>query len=216
MNKDKIYETLRADILSGELAPDTPLREVALASRFAVSRTPVREALGRLEESGLAYRSQRSLRVRGLDPNSIMQVYELRILLEEEACGQAAQARTVRDLLTLEALLERDRALDNPSDAVLIRNNLEFHEATWQATHNRPLIDILQQLCSHLIHAPSSTLSYPGRWEEALDQHAQILAALSDRDSEAARKMARKHFSDARDIRLETLREAALKQTLED
>lgn len=216
MNKDKIYEALRADILSGELPPDTPLREVALASRFSVSRTPVREALTRLEEAGLAYRAQRSLRVRGVDPSSIMQVYELRILLEEEACGQAALRRTMNDLLVLEALIERDRALIDAPDTVLIKNNLEFHEATWHATQNAVLIDVLGQLCTHLIHAPSSTLSYPGRWETALHQHAEILRAITDRDEQRARAVARQHFTDARNIRLETLRQATLAKTLED
>ncbi|WP_083439768.1 GntR family transcriptional regulator [Corynebacterium riegelii] len=125
--------------MNGTLLPGTQLKEVQLANRFGVSRTPVRDALSRLEDLGLAERVNRGLEVRGLDPEQVIQVYDMRILLEVEASGQAAQNRNLNDILTLEALLERDRSLEKPTDAELIQTNLEFHRAVWK-TLLRPAI----------------------------------------------------------------------------
>lgn len=143
--------------MNGTLLPGTQLKEVQLANRFSVSRTPVRDALSRLEDLGLAERVNRGLEVRGLDPEQVIQVYDMRILLEVEASGQAAQNRNLNDILTLEALLERDRSLEKPTDAELIQTNLEFHRAVWKASQNPVLIDLLERLMTHLVH----TLLHP-------------------------------------------------------
>lgn len=143
--------------MNGTLLPGTQLKEVQLANRFGVSRTPIRDALSRLEDLGLAERVNRGLEVRALDPEQVIQVYDMRILLEVEASGQAAQNRNLNDILTLEALLERDRSLEKPTDAELIQTNLEFHRAVWKASQNPVLIDLLERLMTHLVH----TLLHP-------------------------------------------------------
>lgn len=209
--RDDIFTQLRNEILNGTLLPGTQLKEVQLANRFGVSRTPVRDALSRLEDLGLAERVNRGLEVRGLDPEQVIQVYDMRILLEVEASGQAAQNRNLNDILTLEALLERDRSLEDPTDAELIQTNLEFHRAVWKATQNPVLIDLLERLMTHLVHAPTSTLSVDDRQNEALNEHAKLIEAISDRDTAAARDIAKQHFSTAREIRMNLLRKAALR-----
>ena len=209
--RDDIFTQLRNEILNGTLLPGTQLKEVQLANRFGVSRTPVRDALSRLEDLGLAERVNRGLEVRGLDPEQVIQVYDMRILLEVEASGQAAQNRNLNDILTLEALLERDRSLENPTDAELIQTNLEFHRAVWKATQNPVLIDLLERLMTHLVHAPTSTLSVDDRQNEALNEHAKLIEAISDRDTAATRDIAKQHFSTAREIRMNLLRKAALR-----
>lgn len=210
--RDEIFNELRADIIEGRIEPGTQLKEVPLAKRFEVSRTPIRDVLSRLEESGLAVRNNRGLEVRGLDPEAVIQVYDLRILLEEEVAGQAALNRSLSDILTLEALLERDRNLDNPSDRELIETNLEFHTAIWNAAANPVLVDVLERLSSHLVHAPTSTLSVGSRLSEALDQHEALIKAIDARDAETARSIARQHFTEAREIRLGLLRTAAVEE----
>ena len=209
--RDDIFTQLRNEILNGTLLPGTQLKEVQLANRFGVSRTPIRDALSRLEDLGLAERVNRGLEVRGLDPEQVIQVYDMRILLEVEASGQAAQNRNLNDILTLEALLERDRSLEKPTDAELIQTNLEFHRAVWKATQNPVLIDLLERLMTHLVHAPTSTLSVDDRQNEALNEHAKPIEAISDRDTAAARDIANQHFSTAREIRMNLLRKAALR-----
>jgi DNA-binding GntR family transcriptional regulator len=192
-----VYGTLRDEIVSGAIQPGSPLREIALASRFGVSRTPVREALRRLEQDRLLVPGSRGMEVRAIDPHEV------------EAAGQAARDHRTADLLRLEGLLARDRGLPDPDDATRIRTNLEFHAAVWQATHNPVLVDLLERLTTHLVHAPHSTLSVGDRWTAALDEHEQIVNAIRDRDEPTARALAGGHMNTAREIRLTLLREAA-------
>lgn len=203
------YARLRADILAGELAPGTPLRETALAERFGVSRTPVREALRRLEQDRLLVPGARGLEVRRIDPEEVVQIYDMRILLEAEVARQAAAAHRTSDLLRLEGLLARDQDLVDPDDVTRMRTNLEFHEALWQATHNPVLVDLLHRLSVHLVHTPRSTLSVDGRWDAALDEHAGLLRAVRGRDADRAAEIATAHMNTARSLRLDLLREAA-------
>jgi DNA-binding GntR family transcriptional regulator len=205
----QVYRTLREEIAAGLLAPGSPLREISLADRFGVSRTPVREALRRLEQDRLLVPGARGMVVRAIDPHEVVQVYDTRVLLEAEAAEQAARARGPADLLRLEGLLDRDRALVDPDDATRVRTNLEFHAAVWQATHNPVLVDLLERLTAHLVHAPHSTLSVGDRWRSAIDEHARLLNAVRERDERAARTIAGEHLATARGIRLRLLRDAA-------
>lgn len=206
---DGIYEKLRADIFAGKLPVGTPMREVAIAERFEVSRTPVREALRRLQHERLLEPASRGLRVRVPQSEEVVQIYDLRILLEAEAAAQAARARNDVDLATLEGLLARDLARRRPANAARATANVRFHEAMWQATHNPVLVDLLHRLPIHLVNTKQSTLSSPGRWEEALREHAELLTAIRDREEKTARDIAAQHLRKARDIRLTMLREAA-------
>jgi len=199
-----IYAELRADIAGGALPAGSPLREVAVASRFGVSRTPVREALRRLQHDGLLVPGHRGLQVRRVDARAVVQAYDLRILLEAEAAAQAARAHGPADLVRLEGLLARDRALSAPRPAA----TLEFHAAIWSAAHNAVLEDLLHRLTLHASQAPPSTLSVAGRWEEALEEHAALTEAIRAGDAPAAGRLAGEHLRTARELRLRLLRDA--------
>jgi DNA-binding GntR family transcriptional regulator len=211
---ESIFQTLRSEILSGMHPPGTAVRETSLAERFGVSRTPVREALSRLQQERLLERVARGLQVPQVDPQQVIQIYDMRILLEEEAARQAAKARQFPDLMRLEALLQRDRQLQEPDDYTRITTNLEFHAAVWNCAHNPVLRDLLERLSTHLIHAPRSTLSTGNRWAESLDEHEALLKAIENQDSDAAGKIAREHMETARALRLQLLRETALQNPL--
>ncbi|MGB3413985.1 MAG: GntR family transcriptional regulator [Microbacteriaceae bacterium] len=204
---EAIYLTLRQEIQQGELGVEDYLKEVSVAERFGVSRTPAREALTRLVHERFLERTPRGLQLRQTSPQEIIQVYDVRITLEAEAAAQAAQNRNVTDLVKLEGLLQRDLALTGPDDDTRTRTNLEFHEAIWAATHNPVLIDLLDRLSVHLIHKPSSTLSIGERWAEALGEHAQILEAIQQRDATSARTIAETHMRTARELRLELFKQ---------
>lgn len=211
---ETIFLTLRSEILSGVHQPGTAIRETSLAERFGVSRTPVREALSRLQHERLLERAARGLQVPHVNPQQVIQIYDMRILLEEEAARQAAKARQFTDLMRLDALLQRDRQLKEPDDHTRIITNLEFHAAVWSCAHNPVLQDLLDRLSTHLIHAPRSTLSTGNRWEEALAEHEALIHAIEQQDSEAAGRIARQHMETARTLRLQLLRETALQHPL--
>jgi DNA-binding GntR family transcriptional regulator len=202
-----IYTAIRGRILDGTLRPGERLREIPLAEEFGVSRTPVREALMRLENDGLARRDGRSLVVHAVSAEELIQVYDLRINLESEAAAQAADRRSTVDLASLEALWERDRALVEPIDAQRTATNLEFHRAIWACSHNSVLQDLLSRLNAHLVHAPKSTLSVGNRWETALAEHHAIIDAIRVRDAAEARRVAAEHMRTARNLRLQLIRE---------
>lgn len=197
-----VHAQLKDDLLQGAFQPGDALREVALAERFGVSRTPVREALTRLLHEGLLERCARGLFVKEIDPEQIMQVYDLRILLEGQTAQESASVRTEVDLVRLQALVDRDRALAEPDDATRLATNIEFHRALWRAAHNPVLEDLLERLATHQIHAPSSTLSVGSRWTESLDEHQRIVDHVRERDSAKASELIQKHMSTAKALRL--------------
>ncbi|WP_432563634.1 GntR family transcriptional regulator [Kineococcus sp. SYSU DK003] len=209
VDADTIYTRVRAQVLNGERPPGSRVLELALAEEFGVSRTPVREALRRLAHDRLLEPGVRGLQVRVVSPGEVVQVYDARILLEAEVAAEAARVAQIGDLLELERLLARDRALVHPDDATRTRTNMEFHAAVWRAAHNPVLLDLLERLTVHQVHSPHSTLSVSGRWESALVEHAELLHAIGEHDADRARRIAAAHMRTARDIRLRLLREAA-------
>lgn len=196
------YEVIKEAILDGTLAPGSPLVESQVAAWCGVSRTPVREALTRLEQDGLISREERGLVVRERSPEEILDIYEVRIVLEMTAARVAAERHASFDRVRLERLLRECERVDAADGAALTRVNREFHTGVWQASHNESLVDLLTRLNLHLARYPATTLSYPGRWDQAVEQHRQLVSAILSRDADKAEQLARDHFVEARDIRL--------------
>ncbi|GAB3061737.1 GntR family transcriptional regulator [Intrasporangium mesophilum] len=196
------YEMLKQAILSGALEPGEPLVETALAAWCGVSRTPIREALRRLQQDELIERSSRGFTVRTRSPEEILDVYSVRTVLEATAAGMAAERRDEHDLRLLHWAL--GKGAQTAADGVdeLVEANQAFHHAVWRASHNKPLVDLLERLHLHLGRYPGTTLKVPGRWESARDQHQALVDAIERRDAAAAHDIAMRHFQDARDIRL--------------
>ena len=197
------YERIKLGILNGDIPSGSQLVETELASRFHVSRTPVREALMRLEHDGLVARLDRTLYVRTRSPEEILDIYDTRIVLEAHAARLAAERRTSNDLLFLRQLASRMESKGADDIEGRAKLNRDFHRRVWQCTRSDTLIDLLERLNLHLARYPATTLAYPGRWEEANQQHVALLDALEERDVEKAYELATDHFSRARDIRLE-------------
>jgi DNA-binding GntR family transcriptional regulator len=200
--KDSAYDKIKAAILDGTLEPGAPLVESSIAEWCGVSRTPVREALTRLEQDGLVTRSDRGLVVRERSPEEILDIYEVRIVLESAAARLAAERHTNFDLIRLERLVRVGEEIGADRPEAMAANNREFHRALWQAARNEALLDLLSRLNMHLVRYPMTTLSYPGRWKQALLQHRQLVDAIAGRDASKAAEVARVHFTEARDIRL--------------
>lgn len=197
------YERIKQAIYTGEIPSGAQLVETDLASRYNVSRTPVREALMRLEHDGLVARLDRTLYVRTRSPEEILDIYDTRIVLEAHAARLAADRRTSNDLLFLRQLASKMEAKSPDDLDGRVTLNREFHRRVWQCTRSETLIDLLERMNLHLARYPATTLAYPGRWKEANDEHLALLVALEKRDIDLAGDLATAHFSRARDIRLE-------------
>jgi DNA-binding GntR family transcriptional regulator len=200
-SNDDPYEMLKAAIINGELLPGQPLVESTLAEWCGVSRTPIREALRRLQQDGLIKRTDRGMIVQERSPEEILDIYDTRLVLEGFAGRAAADRRSEYDLGSMKRWLERGDDIPENSNG-LVEANLGFHAAVWRATHNESLIDLLERLNPHLARYPETTLSFPSRWDEARREHHLLVEAIEARDGDLAHEIATGHFSRARDIRL--------------
>lgn len=189
--------------MSGEMLPGAPLVELALAERCGVSRTPVREALLRLEQDGLVTRSDQGLTVRESSPEEILDIYDTRIVLEVRAAAVAAERRNSHDLMAMRRLSEKFSRCNPEEPGALVESNREFHRAIWRASHNDSLVDLLERLNLLLGRYPATTLAFPGRFKTASREHKKLLDAIETRDQEEAAEVAARHFSAARDVRLQ-------------
>jgi DNA-binding GntR family transcriptional regulator len=196
------YEQLKEAIYLGDLKPGQHMVETTLAQSFRVSRTPIREALTRLEQDGLVVRTGTGLTVRERSPGEVLDIYEVRILLEGAAGRTAAERRNNNDIFELRKAHRRYVAASEKDQRDRVAANRAFHQAVWNAAHQPALADLLQRIELQLGRFPITTLSYPGRWEQSLEQHEALVAAIEARDGDKAAQIASQHFADARDIRL--------------
>jgi DNA-binding GntR family transcriptional regulator len=196
------YERIKQAILDGTFQPGVPLVETAIAGWCGVSRTPIREALSRLEHDGLLKKSDRGMMVRERTAEEILDIYETRISLEATAARLAAERHTPIDRRRLEHLLAMVEETTEPLGDLHVDRNRDFHRGVWLASHNQSLIDLLDRLNLHLHRYPITTLTAPGRWQQSLDEHRSLLEAVIARDAKRAESFAEQHFRTARDIRL--------------
>jgi DNA-binding GntR family transcriptional regulator len=194
-----LYTQLREDIVSGRVGAGEQLGEESVATRYGVSRTPVREALLRLEQDGLVTRTSQGASVRVRSPEEILEIYEARVLLEGAVAASAARRHTPFDMASL-----RDAHENFRSGALADRaaDNRRFHHVLWQASHNLTLTDLLTRIDSHMARYSETTLVHPGRFESAIAEHETIMNAIEAGDADEAERLAREHFNAAREVRL--------------
>lgn len=199
-NKDA-YELVLEAIDVGTYTPGDRLVESELAERFGVSRTPVREALQRLETQSILVRDGRSMVVASLDHDQLGELYAVRAQLEGLAAQLAAQHAAPEEIKILQDLVEMDQALvDDP--AGLARANRRFHRQIHLASHNRYLIRQLESVHRTMALLTTTSLAAEGRGVDALAEHAAIVEAIANRDKAAADKALRDHISKAYETRL--------------
>lgn len=197
-----VYDEIRNAIISGQIVPGQMLSENSLATEYGTSRTPVREALHRLEIEELVERLPRGVRVRETSPEEIIDIYDVRITLEGAAARAAAERATELDRRRLRAAQDAMLVAGNrPSDRA--NANRLFHEAIWTASHSPTLVDLLHRLNVHLIRYPTTTLEGDDRWDAVLDEHEQLLTAIESRDPLLAHEIAESHMTAAREVRMQ-------------
>jgi DNA-binding GntR family transcriptional regulator len=198
----QLYERLRNDLITGRLSPGQRLSEASLGREYGVSRSPIREATARLEHDGLIERQGLVVRVRHRTVNEIVDIYRVRVFLESAIAADAAARRYDVDLLRLDRAFHAEEEIDQTDRVAVVEANRAFHDALAAAAHNVTLQDLQQRLTAQIATLPATTLSHAGRWEQAHEEHKQVLEAVRARDVEAARSVAEQHMSRARDLRV--------------
>lgn len=204
---ETLYEALREDIQQGRLKAGEKLTEVALAEKYNMSRTPVREALRRLQSESLVEASGRSFVIASLKTESVAELCAVRCTLEGLAGYLAATRRSETDLMVLRDLMENMRRATQDDDLdTLIKVNQAFHSTIWYAAHNSYLTKQLQELRQTIERMQSSTLQTRERRLTALKEHELMIQALERSDADALMKITEEHFRKAEAIRLSLLR----------
>lgn len=195
------YSLILDAIDEGLYPPGARMVESDLAERFGVSRTPIREALQRLETQRLLIREGRSLIVASLDHNQLAELYAVRSELEGLAARLAAQHAAPEELRVLREMVEGDRVLLGDPDA-LARANRRFHKLIHLASHNRYLVEQLDLVHRTMALLATTSLAVEGRSETAIEEHEAIVRAIEARDGDAADEALRAHISRAFETRL--------------
>jgi DNA-binding GntR family transcriptional regulator len=202
------YARVREAIRDGTLSPGVRLTETDLAARFGVSRTPIRQAIARLEAEGLlTHEPRRGLSVTRPDHGQMVELYVMREILEGAAARLAAQHASETEIGAMEELVAGEPAIfaDAPKLAAV---NQRLHGLLYLAAHNRYLLRSLEQLSATMALLPS-LLTIGGRAEQAHEEHLVLLAALRARDGEAAEDAAKRHSRAAQRQRLAWLVQVA-------
>ncbi|MGN6389640.1 MAG: GntR family transcriptional regulator [Burkholderiaceae bacterium] len=202
------YQEIKRKILTGYFTSSDRLREIDVAEHLAMGRTPVREALKRLEDEGLlTHEPRRGLVVTSLDQQSVSELYAMREVLEAAAAGFAAKHATEAEIANMESILAEDA---EGGDRVAA--NLAFHQAIYGAAHNRHLIRSLQSLTDTTFLLGRSTLESAPRAATSHGEHGAILDAIRKGDAVAAAEAARHHIRQALLERLKMLRQQQQQQ----
>lgn len=207
---EAIYLAIRERIFNGSTPPGTELRQELLAQQLGVSRVPLREAMSRLQAEGLiVLRPRRGFAVTSLDLSEIVEIFELRMVLEEHAIGVATRSRTQADLTDVEELLRRMTEMDKSAPNYLGRwldVNREFHHRL-VASARRPrvssLITNLRDTIEPYIRIESHLM---GEVDDAGNEHQAIVEAFRARAADKAGALIRDHVAGAMNRLIDSVR----------
>lgn len=204
---DSVYNTLRGAIVDGRLDPGDSLIEWHVARQFGTSRTPVREALLRLEAEGLAFRvPRRGLVVRHISEHEVLEVYAVRLELEALAAREAAREAQPSDIAQLRWVNQRLNEAIKQGDLVSVPEiTNEFHQLLATAARNSMLRRFIMQAQDWTRRVGTSTVPLPGRRGVAVKEHERIIDAIAAHDAERAEQLAREHIAKGREFQLATL-----------
>lgn len=188
------YSMILEAIDIGQYRPGDRLVESELADRFGMSRTPIREALQRLETQSLLARDGRSLIVASLDHNQMAELYVVRGELEGLAANLAARHATAEEVRVLREMVQADNKLLN-DPAAMARANRRFHKQIHLASHNRYLVQQLDLVHRSMALMATTSLAAEGRAEIAQQEHDAIVRAIEAGDGAAAGTALREHIS---------------------
>jgi DNA-binding GntR family transcriptional regulator len=202
--REIVFDTLREAIITGVLKPGERLMEVQLAEEMGVSRTPVREAIRKLElENFVVMVPRKGAYVADISTKDIVDVFEIRAALEGLAAGLAAERITDEELDELEIILVQNAECCSLEELIAI--DTKFHDVLYRASRNDRLVQIISNLREQIQRFRSTTLASPGRVKGTLEEHKNIVDAVSKRNINLARQLAQEHIDNAENSMLDVL-----------
>lgn len=212
--RELVLDAIRSAIINGTLQPRERLMEIQMAEELGVSRTPIREALRKLELEGfIVMVPRKGAYVSDLSFKDIADVFEIRAALEGLAAGLAAERITDDELETMERLLVgKQEAITAGDIDKLVEVDTSFHELLYRASRNVRLATIISNLREQIQRFRLTSLSFPGRNKESLLEHKQIVEAIQSRDIQLARQLAQEHIENAENVLIECMKIEASKK----
>lgn len=200
---DQIFEQLERDILTGKYQRGEVLSELRLSAELGVSRTPIREAVRRLEQENILKETGRGMVVIGISREDMLDMYEIRLRIEGLAARRAAANISDEQLKQMEQTLDLQSFYIDKQEgdsAEQIRDmDSRFHELIYESSGSRAFHETLSALHRKIMKYRSASVSKHSRALLSLEEHRAIYDALAAHDSEAAEKAALKHVVNARD-----------------
>ncbi|AFL98573.1 MULTISPECIES: GntR family transcriptional regulator [Desulfitobacterium] len=204
--REIVFESLREAIINGVLEPGERLMEIQLAEEMGVSRTPVREAIRKLElENFVVMIPRKGAYVAGVSHKDVADVFEIRSALEGLAAGLAAERATDQEIEEMERFLLYYEGQEMSLEQ-MVNSDTDFHALVYKASRNERLIQILANLREQIQRFRATSLSVPGRLKNAIDEHRNIVEALARHDVEEAQTLATAHIVTAENVMFEALR----------
>jgi DNA-binding GntR family transcriptional regulator len=200
--REQVYNGIKDAIINGELEPGRRLIEEKLAEDMNTSRTPVREAIQKLEKEGLIYKLPRGgFAVKGISEEEVEEVFGLRGVLEGYAGYLATSRIKVEELKTLEEIIKLEEAcLKNLNVEEFIRLDSEFHDLLYRAAKNARLYNLLNDLRDYMYRYRVIILRYQRKPQLAVNDHKEMLSSLKAKNARTVEKLVRKHMSRGKDL----------------
>ena len=197
--REIVFESVRGAIISGVLKPGERLMEVQLAEKLGVSRTPIREAIRKLELEGLVIMMPRKgAYVADLSLKDITDVLEIRAALEGLAAGLAALRITDEEIEELElTALQFHQALEADDFDMIVQKDIEFHDRIFKATRNDKLLQITNNLREQVQRFRIMYINKSNKSKDLAKEHYEIAEAISKRNIDMAEKIAKRHIENA-------------------
>ena len=194
--RELVFAAIREAFISGRLKPGERLMEVQLAEEMGVSRTPVREAIRKLELEGLVVMVPRKgAYVAGLTLKDVAEVFEIRGSLEGLAAALAAERITDEEITSLDKILEDISKAGKEEDTkTVIKKDMEFHQVLFSASRNDRLAQMINKLKEQIDRFRTQSFSNPARLKSVLSEHEQIIEAIKQGDAENAERLAKEHI----------------------
>ena len=195
---DQVFEHLETDILSGKYQKGESLTESKLSAELGVSRTPIREALRRLEQEHLIEEAPKGVVVVGISEKDLEDIFTVRLKLEGPVAAMAALNYTDEQLAVIREALEFQEFYLNKNDPDRIKSmDSRFHETIYKMSGSTVLYDVLEPLHKKILKYRKASVSNTSRAEASVAEHRAVYEALAARDSQKVERLVTEHLMNA-------------------